>query len=180
MLSDPIVILGAPGSGADIVAEIFRRHGVWWSDAILSIYRVSNPQLDSTGASPLPTHRALVRDCIEEVVKEDGYKKGPWLTCHEAGYWRMYRGWQKPKFVMVAPSLDEVGQAYLTRGHDLTEKIRNEIEWHGVSGERVNIFADEVVTGMHGRLRAAFEMCGIPFDDAIARSVVDGGLKSAA
>lgn len=185
------MILTAPRSGSSIVAGLFALHGVWVGNT--APVDESNPKGNFEGTAvggvlddlygPLATrgkeavaNRAAALS-IAEAIRTDGYRSGPWLWKGSAMYWRAFVDLD-PYWITVRRPRAAVlksNEAVARLGHSpfspLLEHIRVLDYLETVGATRID--SVKLIAHDFRQIRHAFEVCGLVFDETIARQWID-------
>lgn len=171
-----------PRSGSSMVAGIFAKHGVWagtpydgrtwdgepcYENRLIKKHLIKTygrlemgPELDKPGGEEMP-----------DLIKQDGYKSGPWLFKVSAMYWRAFSE-LRPKVITIRRPLDSIRKSVKR------DNLRVNINGHAEIMDRLEsegayrIDTPRLIDRDYSQIEIVFSCCGLKFQPEIADSFI--------
>lgn len=175
-----------------MTAGIFHQHGVWVGshrpgDAVNAKGHYENiplrtflhgkfPNVVPTATPAVPDHD--LRDEILSLIRNDGYKGGPWLFKCTAMYHPAFAGFDYVGIGTIRPVEQVFASCRKTGmlGKLTDEQLYANIRAHQTEIRRVShavVFTDEVANGNFDSIRDAIETAGLEWNENACEAFVD-------
>lgn len=194
--SPPLLITGCPRSGTSLTARTFAACGAWTGK---TTGQCENAQIRQSVLKPMLKEGGMdrialrsfadvegdpkrVRDRVEEIVREQGYRGGPWLykDVKLVFCWRTWAEafpeatwvtvWRPPKTILesfgrwgMSDRYRFDGERVIREHHDRARKIEGAIP----------VFPDHLIQGDHSEYREVCRAAGISWDEKAMRRAVN-------
>lgn len=195
MIDDPILIVMMGRSGSSMTAGIFNLHGVWVGSTPppsrinqKGFFENRKVKLElrrwfNKSFLDVPEGKPGWREKVEGIIREQGYRGGPWLYKHGATFWKAWYEfnprwvlvWRDPEMIFQSIRNAQVMQKFTDP--QVKESIRLHHEQMRIIKSKFDdvfdVEADRLIQGDDSQIAAAIEGCGLTYDPMITREFVE-------